>query len=50
LLDAERKVFSILQRSTVLAEKEIQGLVGRVLPFETYLHQMLVEARTLDQA
>ncbi len=48
LLDAERTVFRILQGSTVLLEKEIQGLVRHPLAFQDYLEQMLTEARTTD--
>ena len=46
LLDAERKLFRVLRGTTVLVDKEIQGLVGRQLLFQAYLQQMLVEART----
>jgi hypothetical protein len=48
LLDAERRVFRILQGSTLLLEREIQGLVGHPLAFQAYLEQMLTEARTTD--
>lgn len=49
LLDAEHKVFRILQGSAVMMEKEIQGLVGHTLSFQDYLKHMLVEARTTDE-
>ena len=47
LLDAERHAFNILHKSTVVRQVEIQGLIGRVLPFEDYLGHMLTEARTI---
>jgi hypothetical protein len=50
LLDAPGRVFRILHRGAVLCEKEIQGLVGRSLPFQTYLKHVLAEARTIDSA
>ncbi|MBK8023033.1 MAG: hypothetical protein IPK19_16815 [Chloroflexi bacterium] len=49
LLDAERKVFTVLQRGTVLCEKEIQGLVGHSLAFQPYLQHMLEQARTTEE-
>jgi transposase InsO family protein len=49
LLDAQGRVFHMLHRSTVIVEKEIQGLVGHPLPFQDYLKQMLVEAQTIDR-
>ena len=50
LLDAPRRVFHILHRGAVLCEKEIQGLVGQSMPFQSYLKYMLLEARTMDRA
>ncbi len=49
LLDAQGCVFHILHRGAVLCEKEIQGLVGRTMPFQTYLKHMLAEAQTIDR-
>ena len=49
LLDARKRMFRILHRSTVLCEKEIQGLFGRSMPFQAYLKHMLVEAQTIDR-
>ena len=48
ILDAKGCVFRIVYRGTVICEKEIQGLVGRPLPFQDYLTRMLLEARTTD--
>jgi transposase InsO family protein len=48
LLDAEHKVFHVLQGATILVEKEIQALVGHVLPFQAYLRHMLVEAQATN--
>ena len=49
LLDAHRRVFRILHRSTIICEKEIQGLFGRSMPFQDYLKHMVVEAQTIDR-
>ncbi len=48
LLDAKRRVFTVLAGANVIAEKEIRGLVGQRLPFHDYLQRMLEEARTLE--
>lgn len=46
LLDATRKVFHVLKGGTLLCEREIQGLLGLLMPFQAYLKHMLEEART----
>ncbi len=48
LLDAKRRVFTVLAGASVIAEQEIKGLVGQHLPFQDYLQRMLEEARTLE--
>lgn len=50
LLDASKCVFHILHRSTVLGEKEIQGLVGRSMAFQAYLKHMVAAAQTSDRS
>lgn len=49
LLDADQRVFRILNRGKVLRQVEIQGLVGAPMAFQDYLKQMLAEARTSDR-
>ncbi len=46
-LDAERHAFNILHKGTVVRQFEIQGLLGRILPFDDYLGHMLAQARTI---
>lgn len=48
LLDAHQRLFRVLAHGSVIAELEIQGLVGHPLPFQDYLKLMLSEARLLD--
>jgi transposase InsO family protein len=47
-LDASRRVFHIHQGSLLLAEREIQGLVGQLMAFQDYLQHMLVEAQAVE--
>jgi len=49
LLDAAQHVFYILHKGMVDRPFDIQGLIGRILPFENYLALMLAEARTLQK-
>jgi transposase InsO family protein len=46
VLDAKLRVFRITQGSTVIGEKEIQGLLRHPMPFQEYLKHMLKEAQT----
>ena len=48
LVDASQRVFHILRGAVLLAEKEIQGLVGQKMAFQDYLEHMLTEAQTSD--
>ena len=48
LLDAPKRVFRILHQGEVIGVKEIQGLVGRPMPFQDYLNHMFTEARTME--
>jgi hypothetical protein len=47
LLDASARVSRMVLRGAVIRELEIQGLIGRPLPFAEYLQVVLEEARTL---
>lgn len=46
LLDAEPRVFRVLQRGIMLRELEIQDLIGTSMTFQDYLQRMLEETRT----
>ena len=45
-LDAQLRVFRVLHEGKPIKQLELQGLIGRPMDFQTFLHQMLIEART----
>ena len=46
LLDAQLGTLRVLHKGNVLRELDIEGLVGKTMPFQDYLTYMLQEART----
>ncbi len=45
-LDAELRLFQVVQGGKIIRELEIQGLVGHPMAFNDYVKHMLAEART----
>lgn len=46
LLDAKLRILRVLHKGNVLREVDIEGLIGKTMPFQDYLTYMLQEART----